>query len=77
MASKETTAAGFANVSREITGELEHEFLWGWWWRKRGVIVSRHPPSFSFENSSQRMEAQEMPRTATAELMAFGRLRRL
>lgn len=27
MASKETTAAGFVNVSREITGELEHEFF--------------------------------------------------
>lgn len=27
MASKETTAVGFVNVSREITGELKHEFF--------------------------------------------------
>lgn len=27
MASKDTSAAGFVNVSREITGELEHEFF--------------------------------------------------
>lgn len=27
MASKETSAAGFVNVSREITGELGHEFV--------------------------------------------------
>lgn len=26
MASKETSAAGYVNVSREITGEPEHEF---------------------------------------------------
>lgn len=29
MASKETTSAGFANVSREITGEREHELFSG------------------------------------------------
>ena len=41
MASKETTAAGFVNVSREITGELQREFSGevGPAFRTRGVSL--------------------------------------